>query len=470
MTTTTGRDLVDRADRLAREVARCNLPVDTALWESFDTTAYRLVRELIGPGRDDTGACTSSRATLLHVIHAYPTPLRPPLDVDFSARAARRFVRSNKDEFIARLRAGRPPATDGGGPRRIRSADLDTRSDIVPADPTDPHPLARLATTLGVLADMVSEERRHPGTVDGLSDQAVRDATARVVTWLAVAGRYALRHGPIDDGSRPLAVAQYAERAIDALGGAASAPVQLEAISARAETTGTGLSERLDCALHRWAVEVAEELKRTIPSTQVMANIASVGSLMMATTHRLYGMHPSTTPAELVTLTRDLRGAADALKGAEAAWRTVTTLQRQGRAFGVASFELFDTLRTVMAIPTEPEKMLRAGFDIETSLRSLERGTRDLSWFIEQSREVTGACVNSRLLFAPARGRDNGAHHLRARVRGEYLPIATGRAHGLMEPVARAADLTAHLLVARRHPVPPRADTPAPEHPIPLGR
>ena len=44
MSTTTGADLIARADRLARELVRCDHPVDTALWESFDTTTYRLMR------------------------------------------------------------------------------------------------------------------------------------------------------------------------------------------------------------------------------------------------------------------------------------------------------------------------------------------------------------------------------------------------------------------------------------------
>jgi hypothetical protein len=303
MSTTTGADLIIKADQIARELGRCDHPVDTALWESFDTTAYRLMRELIGPGRDDSGACTRGRATLLQVIHAYPTPLRPPLDAEFSVNAARRFVATSEYELRQRVRDGAVPTHLVNGRRRISSADLDTRPDITPADPTDPHPLARLSTTLGAIADMVSQERRHPGTVDGLSDDTVRDATARVMTWLAVAGRYTLRHGPIDDGARPLAIAQYAERSINTLGGMAPTLSGLDSLSAHITTGVSGLSGQLDNALHHWAAEASEELKRTIPSTQVMANIASIGTLMMATTHRLHTLSPSTSPEALVTMT-----------------------------------------------------------------------------------------------------------------------------------------------------------------------
>jgi hypothetical protein len=447
MSTTTGRDLITRADQLARELSRFQLPVETDLWESFDTTAYRLMRELIGPGRDDAGTSTRSRATLLHVIHAYPTPLRPPLDADFSVTEATRFLTVSREVLIRRIRAGEVPTHVVSGQPRIDAANLDARTDITPTDPADPHPLARLSTTLGVLADMVNQERRHPGTIDGLSDDAVRDAAARVMAWLAVAGRYTLRHGPIENGDRPLAVAQYADRSIDALGGTARSMAGLDALAARVPTLGSGLSEQLDSRLHRWASAAREELQRTIPATQVMANIASIGTLMMASTHRLHTLSPSTPAEALVAMTSDLRGAADALKEAEATWKRVTTLQTQGRALGAASFELFDTLRKIVVVPAEPEKQRALGLDIDQSIPSLERGTRDLATFVEQSHDATRACLNSELLFGPARCLDHSAEHLQSRARGGYLPVAPDAANHLLESIQRAASLTAVLSV-----------------------
>lgn len=447
MTTTTGRDLINRAEHLARDLSRCDLPVDTELWESFDTTAYRLLRELLGPGRDNAGMCTRSRATLIHVIHAYPTPLRPPLDADFSVNEATRFVTVSREVLTRRIRQGELPTHVVNGLHRIGAATLDARTDITPTDAADPHPLARLSTTLGVLADMVNQERRHPGTVDGLTDEAVRDATARVMTWLAVAGRYTLRHGLIENGDRPLAVAQYAEQSIDALGGTAPSITGLDALAARISTPGWGLSDQLDSRLHHWAWTVREELQRTIPSTQVMANIASIGTLIMAATHRLHTLSPSTPSEALVAMTSDLRGAADALQEAEATWKRVTTLQPQGRAFGAASFELFDTLRKVLTAHPEPLKHRALGLDTEQSIPSLARSTGDLANFVKQGHDATRACLNSELLFAPARGRDRSAMHLKLRTRGSYLPVAHDATNHLLEPIERAACLTACISV-----------------------
>lgn len=457
MSTTTGSDLIKRADGLARELSRCDLPIDTELWESLDATAYRLIRELIGPGRDDMGAQTPCRSTLIRVIHAYPSPLRPPLEGDFSVTAAMRFVTISRDELNRRIKEGTLATHVVNGLPRVNATDLDSRTDITAADAADPHPLARLSTTLGVLADMVSEERRHPGTVDGLSDEAVRDASARVMSWLAIAGRYALGHGPIQGSERPLAVVQYAEQSIDRLGGSAPSIVGPDALAARISTAGSGLSEQLDSRLHRWAWTAREELQRTIPSSQVMANIASLGTLIMATTHRLHALSPTTDAKALVAMTTDLRGAADALKEAEATWKRVTTLQPQGRAFGAASFELFDTLRQVVAAPAEPEKQRELGLRVNESLRSLERGARDLARFVEQSHEATRACLNSELLFAPARGRGGPSrHHLSTRLQGKYVAVPLHEGNVIIDSIEWAATLTARLSTKVAHPPPTR--------------
>ena len=217
---------------------------------------------------------------------------------------------------------------------------------------------------------------------------------------------------------------------------------------------GRGISRFYETDRRIGRLALGTELKRTIPSTQVMANLANLGALMMATTHRLHALSESTTADELVTVTSDLRGAANALKDAEATWKHVTTLQPQGRAFGVASFELFDTLRKVLAAPTVPEKRTDVGLDVEDSRRTLDRGVQDLAQFLGHSHDITRTCLNSGLLFAPARGRDNTADHLRARTRGEYLPLVAARAHALMEPVERAASLVAHMPCTGSGPTP----------------
>lgn len=114
MSTTTGHDLLARAEALAKELAHYDLPVKTKAWESFDTTVYRLLREVIGPARSDSGATTQTRTRLLHVIHSYPTPLRPPLDTELTAAAAARFVPWSDTQFRERIHRGDVEATVTG--------------------------------------------------------------------------------------------------------------------------------------------------------------------------------------------------------------------------------------------------------------------------------------------------------------------------------------------------------------------
>jgi hypothetical protein len=419
VSTTTGRDLLERAERLAAELARCDRPVTTSLWESFDTTTYRMLREIIGPSRSDSGGSGRTRALLLQVIHSYPTPLRPPLDTVLSAAAAARFFPGSPTQFNLRLARGEFEATTSGNAHAIASRVLDHRADIAPADPTDPHPLARLSTTLGVLADLASRDRRQPQTAGDYPDSVAVDVAVRVLSFASVAARYTLRFGPVADGDRPLAVGQYAERLVDRLGPPQLAP-PLSTLTARIGTGDLSLNERLDAAIHRWAEATDAELSRAIPATQAMANIAELGALMLATTHHLNNLRPDIAAAERDELTYRLRSGADALKAASTAWKTVTTLQTQSHAFGTASLELFRHLREAMKIGPPQVRQPNPAPDVIETLRVVKLGLEDVARYLARSQEVTAACLNTHLLFAPRRAlaREQRSHGMAGRSSG----------------------------------------------------
>ena len=434
MSTTTGHDLLARAEALAKELAHCDLPVTTAAWESFDTTVYRLLREVIGPARSDSGATTQTRTRLLHVIHSYPVPLRPPLDTELTAAAAARFVPWSDTQFRERIHRGDVEATVTGHTYAIESRVLDRRTDIAPADPTDAHPLARLSTTLGALADMASQERREPRTPGAMDDQSAVDVSARVLSYASAAARYTLRHGPIVEGDRPLAVAQYAERSADALGATPSL-ASLEALVARIATNGTEPHERLDSAIQRWSTASHAELSRTIPSTQVMANIADLGAMMLAATHHLRTLEPHTPTEEIKDLTAQLRSGADALRRASTAWKSVSTLQPQSHEFGTASLQLFNVMREVITTPAALERGSGTTLDVDQALHSLARGVDDLKHFMERAHEATRACAHSRVLFAPARALPPNRSRLMERQRGSHVAVERNECTALLAPV-----------------------------------
>jgi hypothetical protein len=401
--TATGEDLLRQAEDQARQLAHQRVRVETVHWEQFDTTAYRLLGEVIGPAPLASASYTRDRASLLRVLKDYPAPLRPPLDTTVNLTQAARLMSCSPDTVLKLIEAGQLAGERGKDGWIIPTAELDRRTDIDAPDAADPHPLRRLsATTLGALADLVSHERRNPRPVEQLDDTTGRDVTTRVLSVAAVAARYALAHGKLDAGDRPLAIAQYALRAVDSLG---PAPDHRSLVGLAAVSPGAGneWGDRLDCALHDWAVAAGHELDRTIPATQVMANIANLGTIIYAATHKLNSGSAHKDPAALRALADQLRPAAAALQTAEQAWKSVTTLQPQTQEFGQASYDLFAMLRE--AIQKPPPSLTRAadGRDIERALDSLRRAAINLSQFLDHSHDATRACLNSGLLFAPAR-------------------------------------------------------------------
>lgn len=51
MSTTTIGDLLDRAESLARSLRATRTETTTDQWRSFDSVAYRVLHELVGPER-----------------------------------------------------------------------------------------------------------------------------------------------------------------------------------------------------------------------------------------------------------------------------------------------------------------------------------------------------------------------------------------------------------------------------------
>ena len=219
MSTTTAADLVSRGDLLLRELRNSTVPVSLAEWERFEVTAYRLLHQLVGPGRaSDDRTAVLAHAAPVRVLQGYPTPLRPPLGATtYSTRQAAQLLGLPQDGVLHRIRRRDIPSITDGRSYRVAASDLDQRTDLVPADPSDPRPLPRLSCTFGVLADLLVADREREVSV--LHDKAqVAALMAHVLTLTAVAARHTMGHCPVTDADRPLRVAQFAERAVDALG------------------------------------------------------------------------------------------------------------------------------------------------------------------------------------------------------------------------------------------------------------
>ena len=157
MSTTTGADLLARADRLTRQLRASEVPVTRAQWETFDVTLHRLLHELVRPDVAHAVPGDPTRAALTAASAPTPTRCVPSHHRPLSTAEAARQLGHTNDWVHAQIRRGNLHAVHDGRDTYIPAAALDDRTDITPADPTDPHPLARVATTLGALADLLHD-------------------------------------------------------------------------------------------------------------------------------------------------------------------------------------------------------------------------------------------------------------------------------------------------------------------------
>src|SRR6185436_19157576 len=126
--------------------------------------------------------------------------------------------------------------------------------------------------------------------------------------------RHTMGHCRVTDADRPLRVAQFAERAVDALG-TPSCLHGLDRITSTAPPNHpTTCNERLEAALRTWAITSRDELNRTVPSTEVLRNIANQGRHIYAMTDRLLhapGQHLGTSGDQSPDMRNALREASD---------------------------------------------------------------------------------------------------------------------------------------------------------------
>ncbi len=470
MSTTTGADLLARADRLTRQLRASEVPVSREQWERFDVTLHRLLHEIVGPGAAHVRLHDPARAALATVSSAYPSPLRPPAPRPLRpTEAARQLART--DGWVRRqIRHGNLHVVRDGRDTYLPATEVDTRTDITPADPTDPHPLARLATTLGALADLAHEA----GTSEHLllpGDGEAAGAAVHVLALGAVAARHALIHSPIADADRPLAIAQYAERAIDALRDCAHRPAGLDRLTAVTPHRGSDhLNDRLEAAVYDWGQAGRGEMNRLIPSVDVLRAFANQGTHLYAVTLQLLQASPAAdvAPTDLQKTTEAITTAAGKMRQADHAWARLTTAARPTHEFVTASRTLFQTLQevttTLDAAPT--------GLEIERAIRDLAHGAEQLAELAAATQTLPNRLIESQLLFAPATVLKASLAKLDSRNKGRLVDVGAAdvpdlphhwhRASQAAQEAARALHLTGRDPTARTHPL--DRDL---EHPLP---
>jgi hypothetical protein len=479
VSTTTVGDLLDRAETLARVLRIDPAHITADQWRSFDSTTYRLVAELHGPERTGTPAQVHYRASVTSIVNSYPSPLvTPGSETTFNARQAARHLGIKDWAILRDIRRSRLPATYDGSRYIIKATDLSCGPDVQPADRASPHPLDRLSCTLGALADLVVAERSRATTIPGLDplrdDTQVAPVMARVLAMTLVAARHTLVNIPLQEADRPLLIARYAARALDALGDVDRPSGLNQVASFSPPTSPRGPNEELEAALRDWATHARSELARTVPSTEVLRDIANQARHLYAVSTTLVmdsftAGNLSGPDAEQVHV--ELRAAAQVMHAVQQQWETVTTASRPSREYVAATTALHTRLTTIgqerlsPGNHTDPARRI----NVDQALTDLRYTATDLAELTHTAAQLPEPLIRAGLLFAPARILPATLERLHDRNQGRYVPIQLTEGVELIDAAQQGSSAARHVRATLDISLQPVGIAESPMRTLPIG-
>lgn len=399
MSTTTASDLLDRADRLTRDLRASTDPVSAAQWEPFDIAFHRVLHEIVGVDAAYVPRHDPQLLALTSAIRSYPAPLRPPADIPLTPMQAARMLDITRQAVYRRIRAGKLHVVRDGIDMAVHARDLDTRPDLTPGDPADPHPMTRLGVTLGALADLL--HGAHQAEQPVLDQPGEAAATARHILAIGlVAAGFAVGRGPYSDANRPLAVAQYAERVLDTITNPDITITSLDRLRAVAPLFHPAtLNDRLEAALHHWEIAALAETYRAVPSSDVLRTLANQSTHLYAVTSGLLLAAPDADWLDpQARLSAALVQAAKAARATDAHLARLTTLARPSIGFAAASRDLFTVLGD---ISTELQTPGRDTLDRQRALADLGAATHTIADLWARTRYLPDRLARSGLLHTP---------------------------------------------------------------------
>jgi hypothetical protein len=433
VSTTTVGDLLDRAESLARSLRTTGAETTTGQWRSFDSAAYRVLHELVGPERVGNHEQAISHAMLGRVVNDYPSPLTAPNpEATYNARQVASHLGISPSAVIAEIRRQRLPASYDGRRYSIKATNLPGAGDVQLADPVSAHPLDRLSCTLGVVADMIVTERARATTIPGFDplrdDAQVAPVMAQVFAITVVVARHALVNIPLQDADRPLAIAQYAAHALDTLCDI-DRPSGLSRVASFAPPSSPrGPNEELEAALRGWATHARTELAQAVPSTEVLRDIANQARHLYAVSTALATVsftsgNLSVPDAELVHV--DLREAAQVMHRLQQQWKAVATATRPSHEYVTATTALHTRLTTIeqenLSLGNHADPARR--INVDQALADLRYAATDLVELTHSAAQLPEPLIRSGLLFAPARTLPSTLERMRDRNQGKYVAI-----------------------------------------------
>jgi hypothetical protein len=455
VSTTTVGDLLERAEALARVLRIDPAQITAEQWRSFDSTTYRLVAELHGPERTGTPAQVHYRASVTSIVNGYPSPLvTPGSETTFNARQAARHLGVKDWAILRDIRQSRLPATYDGSRYSIKATDLSCGPDAQPADPASTHTLDRLSCTLGALADMVAAERSRATTIPGFDplrdDTQVAPVMARVLAMTLVAARHTLVNIALQEADRPLLIARYAARALDDLGDVERPSGLTRVASFAPPTQPRGPNEQLEAALRGWATHARSELARTVPSTEVLRDIANQARHLYAVSTALVmdsfaAGNLSGPDAERVHV--ELRAAAEVMHAVQQQWETVTTATRPSREYVAATTALHTRLTSIEQERLSPGNHTDPArpINVDQALADLRYAATDLVELTHTAALLPEPLIRAGLLFAPARILPATLERMHDRNHGRYVPIQLTEGAELIDAAQQGSSAARHV-------------------------
>jgi excisionase family DNA binding protein len=449
VSTTTVGDLLERAERLARVLRIDGADVTADQWRALDATVYRLLAELIGQERTGTRVQIAGRASVTRIVNGYPSPLATPgSETTYNARQAASHLGVSYGTIVSDIRRSRLPATYDGRTYSIKATDLSCAPDVQPADPASTHTLDRLSATLGALADMVVAERARTTTIPGFDplrdDAQVTPVMARVLAMTLVAARHTLVNIPLREADRPLAIARYAEHALDTLGDVNRPSALNQVASFAPPSSPRGPNEQLEAALRGWAAHARSELARTVPSSKVLRDIANQARHLYAVSTHLVAAsfasgHLSEHEAEMVHV--ELRDAAQVMHRLQQEWEPVTTATRPTHEYVTATTALHASLSSLEPQSLPPGGQVDAAkrIDIDLALADLRYAATDLVELTNTAALLPEPLIRSGLLFAPARILPSTMERVHDRNHGRYVAIQLSEGAELIDAAKTGA-------------------------------
>ncbi len=476
MSTTTVGDLLERAERLARVLRIDDADVTADHWRALDATVYRLLAELIGQERTGTRVQIAGRASVTRIVNGYPSPLATPgSETTYNARQAASHLGVSQSTIVSDIRRSRLPATYDGRTYSIKATDLSCAPDVQPADPASTHTLDRLSATLGATADMVVAERSRTTTIPGFDplrdDAQVTPVMARVLAMTLIAARHTLVNIPLREADRPLAIARYAEHALDTLGDVNRSSALNQVASFAPPSPPRGPNEELEAALRGWAAHARSELARTVPSSKVLRDIANQARHLYAvsaavTTVSFTTGSLSSRDAELVHT--ELRAAGEVMHTLQQQWQTVTTATRPSHEYVTATTALHTRLSIIDAESLSASNQINSALriNVDQALADLRYAATDLVELTNTASLLPEPLIGSGLLFAPARILPSTMERVHDRNHGRYVAIQLSEGTELIDAAQRgslaARQVLATLELSGRSAAMPRLKPPPP--------